>query len=73
MAKMLKIGFKRVEKMGVISQELGHFRLDIATEYPLEYRSTIKFTVNNRCRLYQSVGKYSSDSKGNIPLSALLK
>ena len=71
---MLKIGFKRVEKMGVISQELGHFRLDIATEYPLEYRSTIKFTVKQQMQIVSiRLENIAVIPTENIPLSALLK
>ena len=33
MNELQKLGFKREERMGVISQELGHFRPDIVTEY----------------------------------------
>ena len=33
MSELLKIGFSRAERMGVVSQELGHFRPDIVTEY----------------------------------------
>ena len=33
MSELLELGFTRAERMGVISQELGHFRPDIVTEY----------------------------------------
>ena len=33
MNELLELGFTREERMGVISQELGHFRPDIVTEY----------------------------------------
>ena len=33
MSELLDLGFTRAERMGVISQELGHFRADIVTEY----------------------------------------
>ncbi len=33
MAELLDFGFARAERMGVVSQELGHFRPDIVIEY----------------------------------------
>ena len=33
MAELHQIGFTRAERLGIISQELGHFRPDIVTEY----------------------------------------
>ena len=33
MTELLDIGLTRAERMGVISQELGHFRPDIVIEY----------------------------------------
>ena len=33
MSELLDLGFTRAERMGVISQELGHFRPDIVSEY----------------------------------------
>ena len=33
MSELLDLGFTRADRMGVISQELGHFRPDIVTEY----------------------------------------
>ena len=33
MSELLELGFTRAERMGVISQELGHFRPEIVTEY----------------------------------------
>ena len=33
MSELLELGFARAERMGVISQELGHFRPDIVIEY----------------------------------------
>ena len=33
MSELLDLGFARAERMGVISQELGHFRPDIVIEY----------------------------------------
>ena len=33
MTELLQLGFTRAERMGVISQELGHFRPDIVSEY----------------------------------------
>ena len=33
MSELLELGFTRAERMGVISQELGHFRPDIVIEY----------------------------------------
>ncbi len=33
MSELLNLGFTRSDRMGVISQELGHFRPDIVSEY----------------------------------------